>query len=371
MGIKQLMSLINEKAATAVRKVPLETYIGRIIACDASMAMYQFIIATQFSSSQGLAMLTDDQGTPTAHLLGLFNRTILFLEHGVKPVWVFDGKPPVMKSGELERRKQAKEEAKEGLEAAKEEGNMEAAAKFAQRTVHISREMTEDAKLMLRLMGVPVIEAPGEAEAQCSSFVTLGSAYGVASEDLDSLTFGAKYLLRGFNSKKEPITEVCLEEVLRAFEMPMQEFVDLCILCGSDYTDAIQGVGPVTAFKFIKKYHSIEAVLAEWERKQKYKVPANFNYEAARALFSSPDVLPPDHPAFSWQAPSDDQLKEFLVGSKGFAAVRVDSGLARMKKVQGKPAQTRLENFFGNAVVKRRSEPGSVKSNAKKQRKPK
>lgn len=370
MGIKQLMSLIREKAPSAVRSVPLETYVGRVIACDASMAMYQFIIATQFSSSQGLAMLTDDQGTPTAHLLGLFNRTILFLEHGVKPVWVFDGKPPVMKSGELERRKKAKEEAKENLETAKEEGDMEAAAKFAQRTVHISREMTEDAKRMLRLMGVPIIEAPGEAEAQCSSFVTLGQAYAVASEDLDSLTFGAKYLLRGFNSKKEPITEVCLEEVLRAFEMPMQEFVDLCILCGSDYTDAIQGVGPVTAFKLIKKYHTIEAIIPQLERKPKYKKPADFNYEAARALFSSPDVLPPDHPAFAWQAPVDEELKEFLVGGKGFAAVRVDSGLARMKKVQGKPAQTRLENFFGNAVVKRRSEPGPAKSSAKKPKKP-
>ena len=364
MGIKQLMSLINEKAAAAVRKVPLESYVGRIIACDASMAMYQFIIATQFSSNQGLAMLTDDQGTPTAHLVGLFNRTILFLEHGVKPVWVFDGKPPVMKAGELERRKKAKEEAKENLEAAQEEGNVEDVAKFAQRAVHITREMTEDAKRMLRLMGVPVVEAPGEAEAQCASFVKEGTAYAVASEDLDSLTFGAKYLLRGFNSKKEPITEVCLEEVLRGLDVTMQEFIDLCILCGCDYTDSIQGVGPATAYKYIKKYHTIEAVVDALEHKPRYKRPADFNFEGARGLFTSPDVLQAS-PGFAWTAPIDDQLKEFLVGAKGFAAVRVEGGLTRMKKVQGKPAQTRLESYFGNAVVKRRTDPTPTGSSKK------
>ena len=369
MGIKQLMSLINEKAATAVRKVPLEAFVGRVIACDASMAMYQFIIATQFSSNQGLSMLTDDQGVPTAHLVGLFNRTILFLEHGVKPVWVFDGKPPVLKSGELERRKKAKEEAKENLAAAQEEGDIEAAAKFAQRTVHITRDMTEDAKRMLRLMGVPVIEAPGEAEAQCSSFVSRGLAYAVASEDLDSLTFGAKYLLRGFNSKKEPITEVSLDEVLRCFELSPSQFIDLCILCGCDYTDAIQGIGPATAFKLMKKHHTLEAVLQELEHKPKYRKPAEFNYEGARALFLNPEVLAPDHPPFAWQAPMDDELKEFLVGGKGFATVRVESGLTRIKKIQGKPAQTRLENFFGNAVIKRRSAPSPQKPSGKKPKK--
>lgn len=127
MGIKQLMHLINDKAPTAVRKIPMENFTGnrksgQIVACDASMAIYQFLIATQYTYNKGLMMLTDDQGNPTAHLVGLFNRNIQFLENGVKPVWVFDGKPPELKSMTLSKRRRLKEDSKEALEKAQEEG---------------------------------------------------------------------------------------------------------------------------------------------------------------------------------------------------------------------------------------------------------
>lgn len=112
--------------------------------------------------------------------------------------------------------------------------------------------MIEDAKKMLRFMGTPVIEAPGEAEAQCAEIVKQGKAFGTASEDMDALTFGTHYLLRGFNSKKEPIVQIELAKVLEGFEMTMEQFVDLCILCGCDYTCNIGGVGPVKAFNYIK-----------------------------------------------------------------------------------------------------------------------
>lgn len=94
------------------------------MACDASMAIYQFLIATQYTYNKGLMMLTDDQGNPTAHLVGLFNRNIQFLENGVKPVWVFDGKPPELKSMTLSKRRRLKEDSKEALEKAQEEGKL-------------------------------------------------------------------------------------------------------------------------------------------------------------------------------------------------------------------------------------------------------
>jgi flap endonuclease-1 len=82
---------------------------------------------------------------------------------------------------------------------------------MAGRSIKITSEMTKDAKKLIRLMGVPVIEAPGEAEAQCAELVKLGLAYATASEDMDSLTFGSNVLLRGFNSKKEPIVQIELK----------------------------------------------------------------------------------------------------------------------------------------------------------------
>ena len=97
----------------------------------------------------------------------------------------------------------------------------------------------EDAKKLVKLMGVPVISAPCEAEAQCAKLTTMGLAFGTATEDMDALTFGTKYLLRGFNSKKEPITQIDLSLVLEGFEMNQKEFIDLCILCGCDYTHTV------------------------------------------------------------------------------------------------------------------------------------
>ena len=80
------------------------------------MAIYQFLIATQFTYRDGPGMMQDEAGNPTAHIVGLFNRTVQFLENGIKPVWVFDGAAPVMKGGTLEERTKRKEEAKEKLE---------------------------------------------------------------------------------------------------------------------------------------------------------------------------------------------------------------------------------------------------------------
>lgn len=86
MGIKQLMNIINEKAPSAVRRLPIDSFAGHIVACDASMTMYQFLYATQYNKASTGAVFSDESGDPTSHLLGIFNRTIQLLENGIKPI---------------------------------------------------------------------------------------------------------------------------------------------------------------------------------------------------------------------------------------------------------------------------------------------
>ena len=93
-----------------------------------------------------------------SHLQGIFNRTIRLLECGIRPVYVFDGKPPTLKSGELAKRGDRKRAAMEKLEAAQEDGNDEEAAKWAKQTVKVTRLHNEESKKLLRLLGVPVVE---------------------------------------------------------------------------------------------------------------------------------------------------------------------------------------------------------------------
>lgn len=256
------MTLIEEKSPKAIKEIQLDSLTGKIVAIDASMCIYQFLISTQtLSKGFGVTELRDKDGNLTGHLIGLLNRTLSLLEHGVKPIWVFDGKPPVLKSDELEERKEKKQKAQEEYDAAMEEGNLEAAAKMAQRTIRVTPEMTEDAKKMLELWGIPVITAPTEAEAQWAQLVKDEKAFATVTEDMDALTFGTTILLRGFGNKKDPIRQITLSQVLAGFEMTMEEFIDLCILCGCDYTKSIAGIGPVKAFKYIKSHQTIEKVL--------------------------------------------------------------------------------------------------------------
>jgi flap endonuclease-1 len=144
----------------------LDLLTGKVVACDASMAIYQFLIATQtLKQGMGIGELRDSDGNLTGHLVGLFHRTIQFLENGVKPIWVFDGAPPEMKQNLLDIRKENKEKASDEKKAALDSGDMDTAKRMAGRSIVVTKEMTRDAKNLLRLMGVPVIEAPSEAEA--------------------------------------------------------------------------------------------------------------------------------------------------------------------------------------------------------------
>ena len=305
--------------------------------------------------------MRDPEGNLTGHLVGLFNRTIQFMENGVKPIWVFDGKPPEMKSKELDKRKEQKEFAEEERKKAEEAGDLERAKQMAGRSIKITDEMMADAKKLIKLMGVPLIEAPSEAEAQACEIVKMGLAFGVASEDMDCLTFGTDFLLRGFNSKKEPICQIELKQVLEGFEMNQEEFIDLCILCGCDYTHTIGGMGPVTAYKLVKECGDIEKVLnkvAEMNldetRKKKYVVPENFNYEQARKLFIEPDVVRDKQEIekmIKFEKPYEEELKQWLIESKGFGETKVTNGLERLKKSATKKNQTVLGNFFKSSGV--------------------
>jgi flap endonuclease-1 len=118
MGIQNLKRLIADNVPSSIKEGALTNYFGRRIAIDASMFLYSFLVAIR-SDSQ---FLVDASGETTSHLQGIFNRTVRLLECGIKPVYVFDGKPPTLKSGELAKRSDRKRIASEALKVAEEQG---------------------------------------------------------------------------------------------------------------------------------------------------------------------------------------------------------------------------------------------------------
>lgn len=293
-----------------------------------------------------------DSGSTTSHLMGLFYRTLRMADNGIKPLYVFDGAPPKLKSGELAKRFARKNEAHEAHDEAKETGTAEDVEKFSRRTVRVTREHNEECRRLLTLMGVPFIEAPTEAEAQCAVLARAEKVYAAASEDMDTLTFNAPVLLRHLTfseQRKMPIQEIHLEKVLEGLGLDMDAFVDLCMLLGCDYLDPIPKIGPSTALNLIKKYNSMGGVIqAVRDGSLKYTLPEDYPWEDAKELFLHPDVRDADDPLcdFKWDQPDIDGLVKFLVEEKGFNEDRVRSGAARLGKNLKTQQQSRLEGFF-------------------------
>lgn len=344
MGILGLSKLIADICPQAIKESEIKHYFGRKVAIDASMCLYQFLIAVRAEGAQ----LTSTDGETTSHLMGMFYRTIRLLDNGIKPVYVFDGKPPDMKSGELAKRAERREEAQKSLQIATEAGNEADMDKFNRRLVRVTKEHANEAKELLKLMGVPYVEAPCEAEAQCAALVKAGKVYATATEDMDALTFGSTVLLRHLTfseARKMPVKEFHYNKVLEGFGLTSKEFIDLCILLGCDYCEGIKGIGPKRAIELMNNYRDIETILENIDRK-KYTVTDDWNYEVARQLFVTPDIQDASEVDLKWTEPDEEGLVKFLCGDRQFSEDRVRSGAKKILKSKTSQTQGRLDSFF-------------------------
>lgn len=349
MGVKGLNQLIKEHSPNSIKEFQLKNLFGRKVAIDASMCLYQFLIAVRQSDGQ---QLTNLEGETTSHLSGLFYRTIRMVENNIKPVYVFDGKPPVLKGGELEKRMLRREEAQKQMDSIKDEGTVAEVMKFEKRLVRVSREQNDEAKKLLELMGIPYVNAPCEAEAQCAELARGGKVFAAASEDMDTLCYEPPYLLRHLTfaeARKMPIDQITYKEAIEGLDMTKEQFIDMCILLGCDYCETIRGVGPVTAYKLIKEHGSLEKIVEYIENnpgKTKFKVPENWPYKEARQLFLKPEVVDASEVTLKWKEPDVDALVDYMVKQKGFSEDRIRSGAEKLKKGLKTGVQGRLDGFF-------------------------
>lgn len=352
MGIKGLMKFLQDAAPKAVKEIDSQSaYTGRILAIDASMCLYQFLIMIRDNRSGSYQNLTNEAGEVTSHIIGMLSRTIKLMESGIKPVYVFDGKPPELKLAELQERREKRVQATANLEKARESGDQEAILKSSKATVKVTREQNEQTKRLLRLMGLPVVDAPSEAEATCAALCRDGCVYGAATEDADCLTFGTKVLIRNLmaaESQKKQIVEVNLAVALEQLNCSMDQFIDFCILSGCDYCDTLKGVGPSTAIKLLCQHGTLEKVIEELGPE---KVPANFRYQSAREFFKECESVDTKNLVFEFKDPDIEGLTKFLVEEMSFAKDRVDRYIERLKNSKQKTKQKPLDMFFGKAKV--------------------
>lgn len=320
---------------------------GKVVAFDAYNMLYQFI--SSIRTPEGHPLSSSD-GTVISHLKGLLSRTSNLIKNGIKPVMVFDGKPHELKKGTLDMRRERKERAQKEWERAVELGDMEKARSKAMQTSHLTDEMVDQTRELLYRMGIPVIQAPSDGEAQASYMCIRGDAYAVSSQDFDSLLFGCPILIRnlgvtgrrklpGRRSYVNVDPEVIpLKETLERMDVTREQLIDMAILIGTDFNEGVKGIGPKTALKLVREYGDLEAISNE------KRIPL-LEYDEIRKIFLDPSVT--DEYSLSFREPDEEAVKEMLVEGLGFGLQGVEKSLSNMRGSgkRNEKSQTSLDGF--------------------------
>jgi len=297
--------------------------------------------------------LKDFKGRVTSHLSGLFYRTIKLLESGIKPIYVFDGEPPPFKAKEREKRREHKEEALLKLEKAEDLEELEKLKSYAQATAKLTPEMVEESKALLRAMGIPVVEAPSEGEAEAAYLAAKGKAYASSSQDYDSLLFGSPRLARNLSisgRRKLPRRDeyvvihpelIELERNLKEWGITRDQLIYVGILVGTDFNEGVKGVGPKTALKIVKTYKTWDAVRRYVE--SRYGHTFEDYIDEVIAFFKNPPV----RDAEVKMGPIDGEaILRILVEEHDFSEERVRSHIEKLKELRQREGQSKLSAWF-------------------------
>jgi len=337
MGI-QLTDIVKGEEIT------LENLFDKIIAIDAFNWIHQFLSIIRQVDGEPLK---DSKGNVTSHLSGLFYRTIKIMEADIKPVYVFDGKPPEFKKQESEKRRDIRAEAmREWKEALKRE-DYEAARKFAQRTSEITSDIIEGSKQLLSAMGIPVVQAPSEGEALCSLMAKKDDVHATATQDYDSLLFGCPRLVRNLSitgKRKRGDSYVTvnpeiilLENILKSLEISQDQLIIVGILIGTDYNPGgVSGFGPKRALELVKEKKTLKSVLKA----------VVWDFDAAPEdifeFFKHPQIT--DY-KINFTELDEDKIKAILCDEHDFSEERIDNAIKRLIEKK-KSEQKSLSRWF-------------------------
>jgi flap endonuclease-1 len=319
---------------------------GKTVAIDASNVIYQFL--SSIRQPDGTPLM-DSKKRVTSHLSGLFYRNVNLLVEGMKLVYVFDGKPPELKYRTNRSRSEAKYEAGERYKQAVAEEDVTAMGKYAKQNIRISREMFEESKELLRAMGIAVIQAPSEAEAQASE-IAKHESWAVGSQDYDSLLFGTPRLIQNLTlaRKRKTISGfvyispeiIELEHTLNTMQINMDQLICIGILCGTDYNPGgIRGIGQKKALDIVRKkvypvkiFESVAEMMENQENK--------FDWTEIFEMFHRPNVE--INPEIIFPKIDEEKIKKILVVDHEFSDERIENQLVKLREIREKAKQKKL-----------------------------
>jgi len=335
------------------KEIEISDFKGKTVCIDAFNTLYQFLSTIR---QQDGTPLMDDERRVTSHLSGIFYRNINLLSGGMKIVYVFDGKPPELKYKIHKKRKIGRDIAHEKYEKAKSDEDLLGMRRYGSQLLRLNDEMIVESKELLEAMGVAVVQAPGEGEAEASYLARIKEeVYAAASQDYDSLLFGAPLLIRnltlarrrktfsGFVEVKPELIE--LEKVLNGLEINLDQLICLGILVGTDYNPkGVPGIGQKKALQIVKKYKQPVLIFKDVEEQiQNLDEEDRFDWQEIFELFHKPNVIDAD---FKFGKIDEDRIKEILIKRHNFSEDRVEKQLKKLRKIQEEKKQKDLDKWF-------------------------
>ncbi|EPE09610.1 dna-repair protein rad13 [Ophiostoma piceae UAMH 11346] len=249
----------------------------------------------------------------------------------------------------------------------------------------VTQVMVSECQALLKLFGIPYITAPMEAEAQCAELVTLGLVDGIVTDDSDTFLFGGTRVYKNMFNGNKYVECYISSDLDREMSLSREKLIAIAQLLGSDYTDGLPGVGPVTAMEIISEFPG-ETGLQDfrdwWDEVQSQPLPSKRDKEADAAMssfrrkfrksqatklflpttFPSPAVadayLHPDvdrsTETFQWGVPDLDGLRQFLMATIGWSQERTDEVLVPvirdMNRREAEGTQSNITRYFTGGV---------------------
>lgn len=337
------------------KEISLYDLRNKIIAVDAFNTIYQFL--STIRQPDGTPLM-DSKKQVTSHLSGLFYRSTNLLTQGLKLVFVFDGEPPALKGVTHESRQEAKKEAQKKYEEARKLGKTWDMAKYAKQTTSLDGKKIQESKDLLHSLGIPTVQAPSEGEAQAAFMCrTNENIYAVASQDYDSLLFGAPRLIQNLTLARKRKTSggayvpinpelIELQKVLNTLQITQEQLISLGILAGTDYNPGgIKGIGQKKALALVKQYKQPSIIFKAMERQLSGQgTKMEFDWQEIFPLFKNPKVTK-DY-GLKFKKPDEKALRKILCEKHDFSEERVSNALERLEKQQEAAKQSELKKWF-------------------------
>ena len=335
MGVK-LSDLAEYKT------VDFSFFKNKKVGVDFSNMCYQFL--SSIRSPEGTSLM-NEKGDVTSHLIGITTRVPRLLSYGVKPVFVFDGEPPKLKTQERENRSQKKKEAEKKLKDAREREDGDDVLKYSKQTVRVTPEIMESSKKLLTAMGLPVVQSPCEADAQGAYLCREGKVFCVASSDFDNLLFGSPRMVSNLtlSEKRRTSSGVYVKNELKYFELSkvlgnlgisQELLVMLGVLVGTDYNPGgVHGIGPKKALKLVKEFDKPEEIFKD----------VDFDWKEIIDTFKNMKVN--EDVSIEFGSPDAGKISKLLVDKFEFSEERVEKLVNELEKLKEENTQKGLSEW--------------------------